>query len=405
MANHLHLPARHVRHAALEPESSARGVSLAPLATGAGGLRWAIRWICALTLVLVGCGGGDEKAADSNGASTGAGDAHVRRADANGDADTNSGTDKNDTPQPPKRPAKAEKRKGVTGVVVSPDGGTIALATGDGKVSLLDGQNAKETKVLKAGTGSAKGDANASAGLVFAANGRYLIVVGRDSVAQVWNVASGDRVLQLNGHEHPLRSVAASADGSVIATAGEETRVMIWDGNSGRLRLVLTGATDFVNTVSMSPKGELLVSGDAAARVLVWDVGSGRLLRTLLGHADEINAVVVSPDGNLVASAGQDGKVLLWDLGAGRQVQALTGQNLPVRCLAFNGDGGLLAGGVEDGRVVVWNVGAARLVQDLRGPASPVNAVAFDTKNKNRLFAGFEDGEVQSWIVPPGATK
>jgi len=228
--------------------------------------------------------------------------------------------------------------------------------------------------------------------------------VGRDSVAQVWNVETGERRFALHGHEHPLRCVASNADGSLIATAGEETRVMVWDGTTGKLRYVLHGHTDFVNAASMSADGRWLATGDADARVLVWDLAAGKLQRTLLGHADELAALAFSADGKLLASAGLDGKVLLWDMTTGLQRQALTGTGAPVASLAFNRTGSLLAGGSADGRVLAWNTDAFGVApRELAVPGSGVNSVAFDAKNPNRLFAGDQDGRVTAWIVPPSA--
>ena len=69
-------------------------------------------------------------------------------------------------------------------------------------------------------------------------------------MAQVWHAQTGERRFPLQGHEHPLRSVAASADGTVVATGGEETRVMLWDGATGKLKQVLWGSADFINAAS-----------------------------------------------------------------------------------------------------------------------------------------------------------
>ena len=139
--------------------------------------------------------------------------------------------------------------------------------------------------------------------------------------------------------------------------------------------------------------------------MLVWDVAGARLLNTLRGHADEVDSVAISADGRLLASAGRDGKVLLWDLAAGRQLKGLEGQGAPVRSLAFNRDGGLLAGGVEDGRVVLWNASTFAVALQLTGSGSAINAIAFDVKNKNKLWAGDQEGRLLSWIVPASVGK
>jgi WD40 repeat protein len=281
----------------------------------------------------------------------------------------------------PKRRARSDARKGVTAIAVSPDGASIGATNSDGRVRVLEASDGRDKKLLKA-QGAA-----AAVGLIFSPDGRYLVSVGRDSVAQSWNVETGDNRFTLRGHEHPLRSVAAGAD-------GEETRVMVWDGTTGRLKRILSGHTDFVNAVSVSPDGRLLASGDADARILVWDIASGRLLHTLRGHADELNAVVFSADGKLLASAGEDGKVILWDTAAGRQVNALAGHLSPVRSLAFNQGGGLLAAGTTNGRVLVWDMATRTVTREFQASNSAVNAVAF---GGNKLFAGTEEELVRSW--------
>ena len=216
------------------------------------------------------------------------------------------------TAQVAQRHANAYDRTGLVAIATSTDGKMVAVAHSDGRVSVLDAASRSEIKQLSGPS------THPAAGLIFSADGRYLVTVGRDSAAQVWSTDTGTLSLTLHGHEHPLRSIGASADGSVVATGGEETRVMVWDGKTGRLKRILTGGTDFVNSVSVSPDGSTVASGDASSRILVWDVASGHLLRTLKGHAGEVTATAFSPDGRLLASAGDDGKVALWE-GAGNQ--------------------------------------------------------------------------------------
>lgn len=356
---------------------------------------------CALPLafavLVTACGGGSEdKAADAARAGGGgAGGASpvtptMRRADA---------TREEVASAAPARKVRGYDRKGITAMSLSPSGDVIGMASADGKVSVVDAKNVQELRVLKAVGGLP------AAGLVFSGDSQHVVGVGRDSVAQVWNVESGQKRFALQGHEHPLRCVAASLTGSVIATAGDETRVMVWDGSTGRLKQVLRGAADVINALAISPDARLLASGGADARVLVFDMSSGRVLNTLLGHADEISAVAFSPDGRLLASAGQDGKVLLWDVQAGRQLAGLQGQGVPVRSLAFNDDGRLLAGGLEDGRVVLWSPTTFGVALEVTASSSGINAVAFDTKNKNRLFIGDQDNRLASVIVPASVGK
>jgi len=334
-------------------------------------------------LLLAACGGADEKPAEANPARSAAAPTEARKAGA--DAKVASGL--------ARTPPRPYERIGITALAASAAG--IASASADGRVSMLDPTTLGESRVLKQTPG-------VIAGLIFSGGGRYLIGVGRDSVAQVWDVQTGERRYQLHGHEHPLRCVAASDDGSVVATCGEDTRVLLWDGATGKLRRVLSGHGDFVNAASVSADGRLLATGGADARVLLWDAAAGQLLRTLLGHADELAALAFSGDGRLLASAGLDGKVLLWDVASGRQLQALAAQGSPpARSLAFNRKSLLLAGGAADGKVWVWNTASFAAPLQLAGPGSGLTSVVFHPQNPNWLIMGDQEGRIASVIVPP----
>jgi len=328
-------------------------------------------------LLLAACGGADEKAAEANPARSAAATAPTEARKASADAKA--------------RPRPYEPT-GITALAASAD--DIASASADGRVSVLDATTLGESRVLKQTPG-------VIAGLIFSVGGRYLIGVGRDSTAQVWDVQTGERRYQLHGHEHPLRCIAASDDGSVVATCGEDTRVLLWDGATGKLRRVLSGHSDFVNAASVTADGRLLATGGADARVLLWDATAGQLRRTLLGHADELTALAFSGDGLVLASAGLDGKVLLWDVASGLQLRALAAQGTPpVRSLAFSRTGSLLAGGAVDGKVWVWNTESFGAPLQLSGPGSGLTSVVFDPKNKNRLIMGDQEGRIASVIVP-----
>ena len=332
-------------------------------------------------LLLAACGGADEKAAEANPARSAAATAPTEARAASADAEV------------ARRRSRPYERIGITALAASAD--DIASASADGRVSVLDATTLGESRVLKQTPG-------VIAGLIFSGGGRYLIGVGRDSVAQVWDVQTGERRYQLHGHEHPLRCVAASDDGSVVATCGEDTRVLLWDGATGKLRRVLSGHRDFVNAASVTADGRLLATGGADARVLLWDAAAGQLRRTLLGHADELAALAFSGDGRVLASAGLDGKVLLWDVASGRQLQALAAQGTPpVLSLAFNRSGLLLAGGAVDGKVWVWNTASFGAPLQLSGPGSGLTSVVFHPKNNNRLIMGDQEGRIASVIVPP----
>lgn len=294
--------------------------------------------------------------------------------------------------------ARARVLRGVTALDVAPDGG-VAVAGADGSVQF-------QAEASTSRRAMAEPSGLAATALAFSADGKQLVSVGRDSVANVWNVAARSRVASLHGHEHPIRTVAVSSDGAWVASGGEETRVMLWNAATGKLAKILGGQhTNFVNAVAFSPDGRMLASGDASGKVVIWNLANGVPRQRLAEHTDEINSLAFSPDGSVLATAGEDGRVVLWSADAGQKLQVLSGHQAAVRALAFSRDGEWLATAGEGSRVLVWDMATRTLSKTLTASSS-VNTLVFDIrKRKDILLAGDEDGRVSRWDVARGEAR
>jgi WD40 repeat protein len=121
------------------------------------------------------------------------------------------------------------------------------------------------------------------------------------------------------------RAVAFSPDSKQLAVAGDfggfvgpygagfgRHQIKLWDVASGNLLRTLEGHQHAVTNVAFSPDGKWLAAGSTDEIVKVWDTTKGRLSRTLEGHN-----VTFSPDGKWLASGGLNYSVKLWELSIG----------------------------------------------------------------------------------------
>jgi len=121
-----------------------------------------------------------------------------------------------------------------------------------------------------------------------------------DRTVKVWDAASGQVLLTLNGHRQPVLCVAVSADGSRIVSGAYEGELKVWDAHSGRPLLTLRAA-----------------GGSPDTKVTVWDRARGRNLLTP-GHPGRIRWVAMSTDGRRIFSASEEGILRTWDAVSGQ---------------------------------------------------------------------------------------
>ncbi len=257
----------------------------------------------------------------------------------------------------------------------------LAAAGDDGALAIWDVGN--PSPQLSPPTEHA-GGVLAVAGCTLEAGGR-IVTGGKDGLVRLWDAATGDHLLDLSGHDAPVRAVVAyGARGELrVASGGDDRRVRLWmpevpfepedprDRHSSPVTgvavvngAVVTGSRDgAVRRWGMETGEEPTDPFDAGAggvSVLAADprhgdrhgvaVGGAELVRfldartgaenapALVGHVQRVRSIVfglTAGEHELIATGGDDGSVRLWDAATGEPLPRLrSNTGGPVRGLA-----------------------------------------------------------------------
>ncbi len=278
----------------------------------------------------------------------------------------------------------------VNQVAFAPDGHLLAVAS-DAGVYLYDAQTLTEVTFWDT-------DAPVKS-IAFSPDGERLAAGLEDYTIRLWQVADGQLLRTLEGHQGAVRSVVFSPDGTLLASGGQDDTVRLWRMPKGQPLRVLEGHTAWVYSLAFSPDNARLASGSADSTVRLWRVSDGQGLRTLKGHQNSVRSVTFASDGTLLASGSGDGTVRLWRVTEGQLLRALEGHTGAVYSVAFSPDDTLLASGSGDGTVRVWQVTDGQLLHVLEGHTFGVTSIAF-SPDGTRLASGAGDGTVRLWGLP-----
>lgn len=245
------------------------------------------------------------------------------------------------------------------------DGQSLALAFRDGGARIYDSADASlrhefetDLKLLE-----------------ISADGALLAGCGLDNVVHIWEIQSGERLLELSfdgmvgnlTFSPDARTLAVELEGGMFEglefwnlDTGEFLRRLAWEDRAGPIYFVRI-APDWSTATWVS-----------RASVMVMDLESGDPIATL-AHEDFIDDAIYSPDGGMLATtsvAQVEGEITavvdLWDLASGNKLATLVNGDAAV-LVTFSPDGTLLASATYDGMIKLWDVGSAELLVEIGG--------------------------------------
>jgi WD40 repeat protein len=287
---------------------------------------------------------------------------------------------------------------------------------------------------------------------IFSPDGSRIVTCGPDSLAHIFDVATGREIMPPLRHEADVETIAFSRAGDRLATGSLDGHARIWNSVTGKLlqsvrytqgilsaeftpdgKAVLTVGrspddqahlwniatgkplmvfgTGQVNCAALSTDGTKIVTGehDGFDRMAcVWDVETGKLLARSDHLPGEVMSVALSPDGAKFAAA-TDGYVRAWDSQTGKQLTEPLGDHVSfMHVVRFSPDGKYLLGAGEAGQAVVWDLATGDVVSRAHGCFAYVQAEF--TPDGTRMLVGGPAQEFSKWItsmwaVPAGAGK
>lgn len=235
------------------------------------------------------------------------------------------------------------------------------------------------------------GNAHGVRKAVFAPDSKTFATAGTRGEVQVWDVASGQRVAQMEGHMSSVNDLRYSKDGHHIVTAAADGFVIVWDVTSGKpVQRVRTSASNAerpdvkFSLLSTDGKQVFFAVGKELRTVVI---GSEAPALTLYAdRKDPISAAALSPDGwELLFSAGQ--YLIVIDIASGKVVREYNTGTCEISSLSYSADGNVMLSWCSNSRV------------DLRDANSLMLKTSFRSGTGGRKYSNMAFTADQRYVV------
>jgi WD40 repeat protein/tRNA A-37 threonylcarbamoyl transferase component Bud32 len=189
-------------------------------------------------------------------------------------------------------------------------------------------------------------------------DGTRIVGYTEDSMAAVWDAATGARLAEVPVELAPTLARAdlvLAPGGDRLAALAGDRRVQVWSLGA-RARLGTIAASGPITQVAWSPDGARLLV--VAAEAEIW-TPDGRLLGTMRAPVGLLTTAAFSPDGERVLAGARTGVAELFDAATGELLATLGPLGAPVDNVAFDPSGAraYVAAGSARG---LWDVTAER---------------------------------------------
>jgi WD40 repeat protein len=185
-------------------------------------------------------------------------------------------------------------------------------------------------------------------------NFREVFALAPDGVRRAWadgvDIVLGDERVIETAHLSEIRSLDWHPRNPMLASGGDDSMANVWDAGSGEKLREIPWNGDSVRCVRFAADGSLGIAGDGGRVLLVGPDGESEEFKVT--DSKPMEAVAISAEGR-VAAGGQSGKIYLFDRATRACVAVLSGHAGHVRALCFAA-GGLVSAG-EDGTLRLWD--------------------------------------------------
>jgi WD40 repeat protein len=159
----------------------------------------------------------------------------------------------------------------------------------------------------------------------FSPNGDKLLCGGRDGGIRVWDVKTGELIVDKHLHKSRVFTAAFSANGEMITSAGEDRHLIRFDLKTNEVKMNRELATTKLMSMCLINDQLVAVAGSDNS-IRLYDMLLDDVIAKLHGHFGTV--AIMCTCGELLASGSFDTSVRIWNLEA--EVRQQAKQSMPV---------------------------------------------------------------------------
>jgi WD40 repeat protein len=214
-------------------------------------------------------------------------------------------------------------------------------------------------------------------------------------VIRVWDSRNG-ALLSTFDHKSMVEKATSSNDGMKIASRGEDGHLRIWDAASGQELLKLEGhhVDECIRSGVWNPDNRR-VAGSTDKWIRIWDTSVGVAVTPPSVHLGTVMCISWNPDATHLASGSTDKTIMIWNSLTGQRHMILEGHTATVNCVSWSFDGKRIVSGSDDATMLIWDALSGIQLRSIVHPYSVV-AVGWSICN-DKVVSASADGTTRLW--------
>ncbi|GAB1602472.1 angio-associated migratory cell protein-like [Argonauta hians] len=235
---------------------------------------------------------------------------------------------------------------------------------------------------------------------------KLAVTGGQDDKAYLWDIQTGNILLECKGHKDSVTSVAFSFDGVYVATADLGGVVKVW--NVAGRKEVWSFECDDIEWLQWHSQAHVLLAGTVSGQIWMWKIPSGDC-KTFTGANSSVSCGKILPDGKRVCAGFENGMVKVIQLKDQTSLHSVNVHSESVTCIDCHLDNNLVISGSSDLTCHLTNVNNGKVVSSVNcdnnsDVQNSVESVAF-SKTHPWAAVGTLDGTVYLWDVQAGKLR